>query len=226
MPMIDFRTYGNSVPGYLSLPEGEGTHPGVVVIQEWWGLNDQIKGVADRLAEHGFIALVPDLYHGQVAEEPDEARKLVMELNREQAMKEIEGAIEYLVRHPQVEPKKAGIIGFCMGGGLAAIGAFTGQFVGAAVVYYGNPPLDLMDNEVAAPLLGLYGENDKSIPLDRVEEFRRRLQEQGQDNEIIVYPNAGHAFANEERKGTFNREATDDAWQRTVDWFKRYLHYP
>jgi len=226
MPMIEFKANKDDVPGYLALPEGEGTHPGVVVIQEWWGLNEQIKGVADRLAGEGFVALVPDLYHGEVAEEPDDAKKLLMELNKPRAARDIEGAVEYLVRHPQVEPKKAGIVGFCMGGGLAANAAFTSEYIGAAVIYYGQPPLDLMDqNRVAAPLLGIYGADDKSIPLERVDEFRRRLSEQGRDSEVIVYPNAGHAFANEEHKSTFNQEATDDAWKRTLDWFRRYLRY-
>lgn len=228
MPMIEFKANKDDVPGYLALPEGEstGTHPGIVVVQEYWGLNDQIKGVADRLAGEGFIALVPDLYHGERAEEPDEAKKLAMHLDRPRAMRDIEGAVDYLVRHPQVEPKKAGIVGFCMGGGLAAVAAFTSEYIGAAVIYYGQPPLDLLDeNRVAAPLLGLYGENDKSNPLDKVDEFRRRLAEQGRDNEIVVYPGAGHAFANEERKEAYNKEAAADAWKRTVAWLKRYLHY-
>jgi len=227
MPMIEYRANSSAAPGYLATPEGEGTHPGVVVIQEWWGLNDQIKGVADKLASAGFVALVPDLYHGQVASEPDEAKKLLMEMNRQQAMKDIQSAIEYLVRHPQVEPKKAGVVGFCMGGGLAAAMAFTGIDVGAAVVYYGSPPLDLMDqNHVAAPLLGLYGTKDHSNPLERVEEFRRRLKEQGPDNEVVIYEGADHAFANEQRPEVYDEEATTDAWRRTVDWFTRYLHYP
>ncbi len=223
--MIEFDGSGGMVPGYLATPEGDGPFPGVVVLQEYWGLNEQIKGVADRLARNGFAALVPDLYRGEIAREPDEARKLAMGLDVPRAMQDIQGAVNYLIARPDVQPKEAGVLGFCMGGKLAARMAYKGDRIAAAVVFYGDPPLEEADTGVPAPYLGLYGGEDKSIPIPRVEEFRAKLEERGHDSEIVVYPDAPHAFANEERPA-YRPEAAEDAWRRTLDWLRRYIHYP
>lgn len=219
--MIEFEANGGRVPGYLAMPQIDALVPGVVVVQEWWGLNNQIKGVADRLAAEGFAALVPDLYHGHVAEEPDDARKLAMEMSREQALVEIQGAVDYLVGLPGVDPKTVGVMGFCMGGALAAMMSYAGENVGAAVIYYGRPPLDRA-GEVKVPFLGLYGENDHSITVKDVMEFDTILAQNNINHEIHIYDEAPHAFANEEGPN-YRPEAAEDAWQRTVEWFRRYL---
>ncbi|MCB0634899.1 MAG: dienelactone hydrolase family protein, partial [Lewinella sp.] len=129
---------GEELTGHLAYPEGDGAHPGIIVIQEWWGLNDHIKDVANRFAAAGYVALAPDLYKGQVATEPDEARKLVMELDMAEAVNEIQAAIDYLLAQENVAGDKAGIVGFCMGGRLVLMTGLASDDVGAAVAYYGS----------------------------------------------------------------------------------------
>ncbi|MGW8252046.1 MAG: dienelactone hydrolase family protein [Anaerolineales bacterium] len=221
--MVDFPSNEHTTPGYLAVPEGAGRYPGLVVIQEWWGLVPHIKDVAKRFAGEGFVALAPDLYHGQAASEPDEARKLSMELDRERAVAEILAALAYLQSLDKVAPKKIGVVGFCMGGSLTVATAAASQEVGAAVVFYGMPrDLDIVDT-IQAPLLGLYGEQDHGIPVDLVRSFESKLQEVGVDHEVQIYPNAGHAFFNDTRPHIYQPQAAQDAWQRTLDWFTRHL---
>ena len=226
MPMVNFAGNGDQVPGYLARPNGDGPFPPVVVIQEWWGLNDHIKDVANRLAAEGYIALAPDLYRGAVATEPDDARKLAMELDRPQAIKDIQGAVNYLVAREDVVPKQAGVIGFCMGGGLAAMMSYQGESVGAAVVFYGNVR-DLLEDDVtrkvSAPLLGLFGSEDKSIPVDVVEAVDAKLKQHTKISEFHVYSGAPHAFFNDTRPHIYHEEAAKDAWQQTLDWLREYL---
>src|SRR5438552_12173621 len=179
--MVQFAANGDMAPGYMVRPEGDDPFPGVVVIQEYWGLNDQIKGVADRLAREGFVALAPDLYRGHIPEEPDEARKQAMMLDRERAVKDIQGAVSYLTAQPFVEPKKAGVMGFCMGGGLAAMMSYKGRDVGAVVVFYGGrgePDEDAV-RAMTAPFLGLFGEEDQGIPPSMVREWDRLMTANG-----------------------------------------------
>jgi len=222
--MVEFAANGGTAPGYLTRPEGEGPFPGVVVIQEWWGLNDQIKGVADRLALEGFGAIAPDLYRGKVTAEPDEARKLVMMLDRAQAAKDIQGAVNYLVSQPWVEPKKVGVMGFCMGGALAATIAHAGKNVGAVAIYYGSigEPDDKVAEAITAPILGLYGEADHGIPVDQVKEWQSLLEQHGKTNDMVIYPGAPHQFFNEERP-SYRPEAAEDAWNRTLAWWRQHL---
>lgn len=223
--IVEFKANGGTAPGHMARPDGDGPFPAVVVIQEWWGLDDHIKGVADRLAHEGFAALAPDLYRGKVVQEPDDARKLSMELDREQAIKDIQGAVDYLVSQPSVSPKLAGVVGFCMGGALAAGMSYMGERVGAVVVFYGGRGFPTNDKEykkVSAPLLGLFGEDDKGIPIEKVNEIEKKLKEHGKTHEIVIYPGAGHAFFNDERE-SYRKETAADAWARTLGWFRRYL---
>ncbi len=221
--LVEFPVDGGSCPGYLARP-AEGTYPGVVVIQEWWGLDDHIKDVARRFAREGFVALAPDLYHGKVTSEPDEARKLAMELDRERALKEIRQAVAYLKAHPAVSPKKVGIIGFCMGGGLALLTAIHEPAVDAAVVFYGrNPdPIDLVAR-IQCPLLGIYGEADQGIPPSEVERLGEALKRYGKQFELHIYPAAPHAFFNDTRPQVYRPEAAADAWAKTLAFFRRHL---
>jgi len=222
--MIEFAANGDVAPGYLARPEGAGPFPGVVVIQEWWGLNDHIKDVAERFAREGFVALAPDLYHGQVALEPDEARKLAMELTHPRAIKDIQGAVNYLIAQPFVEPKQAGVVGFCMGGGLALLMTHAGQNLGAVVVFYGRGELDdETAQQVSAPLLGLFGEADQGIPVEVVRANERTLKAHGKVAEFVIYPGAPHAFFNDTRPHIFRKEAAEDAWKRTLNFFKANL---
>jgi carboxymethylenebutenolidase len=216
---------GNRITGmgYFARPQ-TGSRPGVVVIQEWWGLETHIKDVTERFAREGYVALAPDLYHGKSASEPDEARKLAMELERPRAINEIAGAARYLKSLPEVEPKKVGVIGWCMGGGLAfGVAHATGEFA-AVVGFYGRPPSDDETAGINCPVLGLFGESDGGIPPELAESFRASLVKHGKTHEIHVYPSAPHAFFNDMRPHIYRADAAQDAWRRTLDWFGIYLH--
>jgi carboxymethylenebutenolidase len=222
--MIQFAANGGDAPGYLARPEGDGPFPGVVVIQEWWGLDDHIKDVAERFAAEGYVALAPDLYRGEIAAEPDDARRLAMELELDQALVDIQGAVNFLIAQPDVEPKQAGVIGFCMGGRLTMMMSYRGENVGAAIVFYGGgvQPSDDELRAISAPLLGIYGEADEGIPVDRIQEWDTKLDEFGKVHEIHIYPDAPHAFFNDERP-SYRAAASADAWDRTLAWLKTYL---
>lgn len=222
--MIEFAANGDHAPGYLVQPDGDGPFPAIVVIQEWWGLDDHIKDVAERFAAEGYIALAPDLYRGEVALEPDDARRLAMELELDQALVDIQGAVNYLIALDNVAPKKAGVIGFCMGGRLTMLMSYRGTDVGAAVSFYGGglEPSDDDLRAISVPLLGIYGEKDQGIPLDRIHAWDRKLDEFDKVHEIHIYDGAEHAFFNNERPA-YHPEAAADSWERTKAWLARYL---
>lgn len=168
--------------------------------------------------------LAPDRYRGEVANEPSDARRLAMGLGHEQALAAIQGTADYLAAQPAMAPKQIGVMGFCMGGALAMQMAYQGRDIGASVVFYGGgvQPSDAELQAVSAPILGLYGAEDTSIPVQLVEEWRRKLTEYGKTNEFVVYPGAGHAFFNDTRP-SYNAEAAADAWGRTLGWLRTHL---
>lgn len=221
--MIEFASSASSpVPGYLTRPDGDA--PGVVLIQEWWGLNDHIKHVADRLAAAGFATLAPDLYRGQVALEPDEARKLAMALEFPQALADIQGAVDYLLAQSFVAPKQVGVVGFCMGGRLAGQFAVKGQNAGAVVAFYGVTELSDEDvAQIAVPLLSIYGETDAGYPTEMIDANQRKLEAAGKPHRTLVYPDAPHAFFNDTRPHIYNAQAAGLAWEETLAWFRQYL---
>lgn len=222
--MIAYPVDGAAAPGYLAAPVLDRAVPGVVLIQEWWGIDEHIKDVAGRLAAEGFVVVAPDLYRGEVAREPSDARRLAMGLVQEVALADIQGAADYLSSLPSVEPKQVGVVGFCMGGGLALMAAYRGRGFGASVVFYGGgvrpTPAELQ--AVSAPILGLYGEADASIPVAQVRELERKLGELGKASEFKIYPGASHAFFNDTRP-SYNPEAAADAWERTLAWLRQHL---
>jgi len=225
--MIEFPSNGHSTPGYMAVPqvvEAASEHcPGLVLIQEWWGLVPHIKDVVERFARQGFVALAPDLFHGRVPGEPDEARKLAMELDRERAVKEIVAGVHFLQGLEMVSPKMIGVVGWCMGGMLAVTTAAVSADVGAVVAFYGSPRDLSIVKDIRAPLLGLYGEHDHGLPPEFVSAFEAELQKQGVPHEVHIYPNAGHAFFNDTRPEAYNTEAAQNAWLRTLDWLRKYL---
>ena len=221
--MIEFISNGNPTPGYLAQPEDAAQHPAIVVIQEWWGLVPHIKDVAERFAREGYIALAPDLYHGQAASEPDEARKLAMGLDRDRAVMEISAAAKYLKALDATAPKKIGVVGWCMGGGLALSTAASSGDIGAAVCFYGRPLAVADTAKLRAPVLGLYAEKDQGIPPEAARAFDSELTDVGVPHEIHVYPAAEHAFFNDARPHIYKADAAQDAWRRTLEWFKKYL---
>lgn len=220
---VEIRAGGGATKGYLSVPEG-GRGPGVVVIQEWWGLVPHIRDVCDRFAAEGFVALAPDLYHGDVARSPDEAGKLMMALDIERAGRDLAGAVDFLLAHEATEGESVGTVGFCMGGVLSLYAASTNARVGACVVFYGihpkvSPPLE----NLRAPVLGLYAERDKSVPPEAVRQLEARLKELGKPAEMYVYTGTDHAFFNDTRPEVYDPEAAADAWRRTLAFFREHL---
>jgi carboxymethylenebutenolidase len=220
--MIVFPSDSIETPGYLALP-AQTPAPGVIVIQEWWGLEPHIKDVTDRFAAEGFVALAPDLYHGKIATEPDEARKLAMELEYDHAVAEIVAAARFLLARDDVRGPTVGVVGFCMGGALSLLAACASDLFGAAVVFYGrNPnPIERV-RSLHCPLLGLYGEADQGIPPSEVERLRRALEAAGKQFELHIYPGAPHAFFNDTR-ASYRPEAAIDAWRRTLAFLRRHL---
>lgn len=221
--MINWTTNGEQVPGYLSLP-AQTPAPAVIVLQEFWGLEPHIKDVADRAATLGYVALAPDLYHGVVVDEPDEARKLAMELDHARAVAEIESAGRYLLSREDVTGTGVGTVGFCMGGGLVLKVAAQTDVTTAAVVFYGRNP-DPIEQvaRIDCPLLGIYGEEDQGIPPSEVERLREALQAAGKtDFDLHIYPGAGHAFFNDQR-ASYREKAAQDAWDTTLVFLREHL---
>lgn len=209
--------------GYLAKPSGAGPAPAVVVIIEWWGLNDQIQKVADRLASEGYVALVPDLYHGHVASDPEKAHELMRGLETEEALGDLASAVDYLRSLPEVGKAKIGSIGFCMGGGLSLQLALHRKDLAGAVMFYGEPVTDKTALKgIACPVLGLFGEEDQGIPKEKVQAMASGLNEVGKGCEVKIYSGAGHAFFNETRP-SYKPEAAADAWKRTLAFFKARL---
>lgn len=220
------RPDGKSVQGYLAEPKGGGKAPGMVVIQEWWGLNAQIKGVADRLATAGYRALVPDLYRGKVAVEAKEAEHLMTNLNfGDAAGQDVRGAVQHL----KAASPKAGVTGFCMGGALTLLSVVNVPEADAGVVWYGYPPLEHVDAaKIKAPLLGHFATEDVPFPIAKVDELEKKLREAKVKFEFHRYK-AKHAFANETADSKklpiveYNREAAELAWRRTMEFLDRHL---
>jgi carboxymethylenebutenolidase len=221
---VTFPANGGSGQGHLAIPEGPGPHRAVVVIQEWWGLNEHIKDVARRFADAGYLALAPDLYHGAVADEPDDARRLVMDLQIPEATKEMAGAAAYLAGRDDVAPKQIGAIGFCLGGSLALLLAGSSPHIGAVASFYGGRQFTKEDlSPITAPVLAIFGEADEGIPPERHAALDSAFNEMELPHAIYVYPGAPHAFFNESRPHSYRAAAAQDAWVRTLAWFDTYL---
>jgi carboxymethylenebutenolidase len=226
--MVDFkRPDGKQCRGYYAELEQGSKAPGVVVLQEWWGLNDQIKGVADRMAKAGYRALVPDLYRGKVALEAKEAEHLMKGLNfGDAAGQDVRGAVQYL---KQSSPKVA-VMGYCMGGALTILSAVFVREADAAVCWYGVPPLEYVDaNAIKIPILGHFATEDQAFPRSQVEGLDKKLKEAKVQYEFHWY-NAKHAFANENNKPPnsfieYNAQAAELAWKRTMDFLKSRLKW-
>ncbi len=217
---VEFPSNGHTCSGYFA---GEG--PGVVVIQEWWGLVPHIEELVERFAGAGFAAIAPDLYDGRTTKSPDEAGKMLMELDVDRAAKEIAGAGEYLRQRAECTSKKYGVVGFCMGGALAQYAAtYDAANVGAAASFYGGFKKVSPDWEkLEAPLLLIYGEDDKGVPAAGGRELEQKLRGLGKQVELAVYPNANHAFFNDTRPEVYNEDAAANAWKKVLDLFRRSL---
>jgi carboxymethylenebutenolidase len=220
---VSFPSNGHTCEGYLAIPEA-GRGPAVVVIQEWWGLVPHIEDLCERFAREGFLALAPDLYHGQKTTSPDTAAKLLMELDVERAGSEIAGAGRYLLSRPECASKAFGVVGFCMGGALAQYAATTNASVGAAVSFYGGfKKVECRWEGLSGPLLLVYGEKDEGVPPAEAEPKVAAIRAAGKEVDFVVYPGAGHAFFNDTRPQVYDAAAAADAWRRTVELFRSRL---
>ncbi len=224
--MIEFPSNGSTGGGYLAGPES-GTGPGVVVIQEWWGLVDHIKDVADRFAAEGFVALAPDLYHGTTVPntEPDEAGKAMMAMKMDQASKDMSGAVDALLE--RCEGSAVGVIGFCMGGGLALVLATQRpDAVKAVVPCYGLIPWPDARPDYAAmtaAVQGHYAEKDGSFDPDSARQLGDQLQALGKDVEIVIHPGVDHAFFNDTRSEVYSAEEARKLWDSAVAFLRSRL---
>jgi carboxymethylenebutenolidase len=221
--MISFEAAGETVKAYLARAAGEGPRPGVVVIHEWWGLNDQIRGVADRFARIGHDAIAPDLYRGKVAIDRGHAHDLSRGLGETRAVGIIEAAIAHLRSLDRGARRPVATVGFCMGGRLSLAAALRGADVQATVMFYGSVETDPEAlAAIRAPVLGIFGADDRGIPVDEVRKFEATLKETGKTATIIVYPGVGHAFFNE-RGPSHHPEMATDAWHRMRDFLTLHL---
>jgi len=222
--MIEFPSNGSTDEGYLAAP-ADGRGPGVVVIQEWWGLVDHIKQVCDRLAAEGFVALAPDLYHGKQVAEPDEAGKLMMALELDRAAKDMSGAVDEVASRST--GTGVGVIGFCMGGGLALlVAAQRPDKVRAVVPFYGvlPPGVHLDYAALSGAVLGHYAGKDTSASPDAARGLVRTLREAGNNDVAIhIYPDSDHAFFNDTRPEVYDADASELAWQRTLEFLNSHL---
>jgi len=220
-----FASNGGQAHGYLALPP-TGSGPGLIVIQEWWGLTDHIVDVTNRFAAEGFVALAPDLFGGKTTHDADEAGELLSQLPVEQAARDLSGAVDYLLAHEAVTSSKVGAVGYCMGGGFVLLlAAQQGDKVGAAVPYYGvGPGIPSQYSGLTAAVQGHYGENDQMYPVATARALEEQIREEsGADVEFFYYP-AGHAFHNDENLlGTYDPDSAKLAWQRTVAFLKERL---
>ena len=212
-----------AIKGYIALPPGEGPFPALVVIHEWWGLNDNIKQEADRFAKNGYAAMAVDLYEGTVTSSPDEARAAMRNVVPESALANLEAAVAYLQSHPFVSKDRIGCIGWCFGGAQSLNLAIHNPNLAAAVIYYGRLKTDPeILKTIACPILGQFGELDRGIPVARVREFEKGLKKADVSHEIHIYDKAGHAFANP--TGTrYNAAAAKKAWTRTEKFLEKNL---
>jgi carboxymethylenebutenolidase len=221
--MVEFPFAGGNTGGYLASPK-QGSGPGVIVIQEWWGLVDHIKDLCDRFAQEGFVALAPDLYHGKSTKSPDEAGKLMMAMRIDEAERDLTAAAQYLLTLDSTTSDKVGVVGFCMGGALALYTATKNPQIGASVVFYGGHPKVKPDlPNLHAPVLGLYGEKDRSVTPASAHELERQVKALGKQIEVKVYPGADHGFFNDMRPEVYNAEAAADAWRRTLAFLRENL---
>lgn len=220
---IHFDSDGEAVRGYLATPRS-GRGPGVLVIQEWWGLVPHVRDVCDRFAREGFVALAPDLYRGETAQDPDSAGRLMMDLQIPRAARDLDGAVKALFDEPATDGPKVGAVGFCMGGQLALFAACRNPALGAVVDFYGvHPNVTLELDELQAAVLGIFAEHDRFIPAETVHELEAGLRAAGKRAVCEIYPGVGHAFFNDSRPDVYDAAAAARAWSETLAFLRAEL---
>jgi carboxymethylenebutenolidase len=221
---VSYKSGDETVQGLLYMPPGKGPFPGILVIHEWWGLNDWVKEQASKLAGQGYAALAIDLYRGKVASTPDMAHEIMRGVPEDRAKRDLHAAFEFLASQPNVRKDRIGSIGWCMGGGYSLDVALQEPTLAADVINYGHLATDPEAlQRINAPILGIFGGKDRGITPDDVHKFEQTLKKLGKKVEIKIYADAGHAFENPNNKDGYRAEDAADAWKRTVDFLASTL---
>jgi carboxymethylenebutenolidase len=222
---VTYKSGDETVSSFLATPTGKGPFPALVVIQEWWGLNDWIKEQARALAKEGYVALAVDLYRGKVATTQEDAHQLMMGAPPDRILRDLGAALAFLRARPDVKKDRVGSIGWCMGGGYSLALAVEDPGLAAVVAYYGAPPTDAAAiAKIKAPVLGNYGAEDKGPSPDQVRAFEAAMKKEAKGVDIKIYEGAGHAFANVNNPwGGYREAAAKDAWARTVAFLAAHL---
>jgi len=222
---VTFKSGEEAVSAFAATPEGKGPFPAVIVIHEWWGLDDWVKARARDLAKEGYVALAVDLYRGKVTDKQEEAHQYMMGTSPDRALRDLEAAFAYLEARKDVKKERIGSIGWCMGGRYSLALAVAEPKLAAAVAYYGAPPTDAADiAKIKAPVLGSFGAEDKGPAPDQVKAFEAAMKKAGKSIDVKLYDGAGHAFANVNNPwGGYREAAAKDAWARTLAFFAKYL---
>jgi carboxymethylenebutenolidase len=214
---VSYKSGDETVQGLLYAPEGKGPFPGIVVIHEYWGLNDWVKEQASKLSDQGYVALAIDLYRGKVATTPDEAHELMRGVPEDRAARDLHAAFEFLKSQSIVKKDRIASIGWCMGGGYSFNMALQEPTLTASVINYGHLATDPESlKKINAAILGIFGGQDRGIPVEDVKKFEQALKQLGKRVEIVIYPDAGHAFENPNNKTGYRPDDAADAWKRTV----------
>lgn len=222
---VMFQSGGENVRAYFARPDGAGSHPALILIHEWWGLNEQIKGEARKFAEEGFVALAPDLYRGTATGDPSVAHELMRGMPQDRAVRDLRAAFAFLASRNDVKKDKIASVGWCMGGGLSLQLAVNEPQLAAAVVYYGSMPTDSAAIEkIKAPVLGNFGAEDRGISAAAVRNFEKAMKAAGKSADIKIYPGAGHGFQNSNNKLAYHQTAAEDSWKRTLAFLNKQLN--
>lgn len=216
--------YFENSNGFLAKPKKEGVYPGIVMVHEWWGLNDNIKEMARSLAAEGYVVFAVDLFDGKVAKDANEARELTSKIrnNPNVAIQNMKSSVNFLKNQNNINKEKIASMGWCFGGGMS-LQLSLNEPLAATIIYYGNLEKNAAKlSSIKWPVLGIFGEKDTSIPVESVKKFEAALNQLGIKNEIYIYPNVGHAFANPSGMNYAPNE-TKDAWKKTVEFLERNL---
>jgi carboxymethylenebutenolidase len=225
--MVSYPGDGVTMTAYMVGPKGKGPYPGVIIVQEWWGLNDHIKDIARRFADEGYVAIAPDLFSRlghKITSDPNEAGKLMQALHQADGLKDLHATLTYLKTADGVDPARIGVIGFCMGGSYALLLPCITRDLKAAVPFYGQVPNpDAPLKNLSAPVLYIYGEEDGWITKADVQRLRDALRKYKKQGEIKTYAGCPHAFLNDTRKDVYRPAEAEDAWKRTLAFFQQHL---
>ena len=224
---VSYKSGDETVQGMVYTPTGKGPFPALIVIHEWWGLNDWVKDQASKLAEEGYVTLAVDLYRGKVATTPDMAHEIMRGVPEDRAKRDLNAAFDFLASQPNVKKDRIGAIGWCMGGGYSLDVALQQPTLAADVINYGHLATDSDAlRKINAPILGLFGAQDHGISPDDVHKFEQTLQQLGKKADIKIYDDAGHGFENPNNKDGYRAADAADAWKRTTAFLAANLKKP